>query len=207
MDTKLLVDTGASHALVLNSNSSTRIQIPKEHIETSLGRGLAGEINGKLGRIDGAYFGKKMLSGVIASFPYDSTFLYENSYERNGSIGGEMLKKFTVIFDFFRSKMYVKRNASFKHPFEYNMSGLELSAEGETLNQFVINHIRKHSAADGAGFKPGDVIVSLNNTPSKRLTLTKIYTNLNHKEGKKIHLTVLRNGRYVSHSFTLKREI
>lgn len=202
---RLMIDTGASHALVLNPESSEKITIPQVHIETKLGRGLTGEINGYLSRIEGFNFGKKRLSDVITSFPIEEE--YTNRDNRNGSIGGEVLKKYSVIFDFYRSKMYLKPNATFKYPFEYNMSGLEFSVEGENLDQFVINHIRENSAASGAGFETGDVIVSLNNILANKLTLTKIYTSLNLKDGKKINLTVFRNGKYISKSFHLKREI
>lgn len=202
---RLMVDTGASHALILNSNSHEKITIPKVNIETKLGRGLTGEINGRLGRIEGLQFGKKRLVDVIVSFPDQGKV--ESIYQKNGSIGGELLKKYTVIFDFFKGKMYLKSNATFKYPFEYNMSGLEFLVEGENLNQFVIHHIREKSAASGVGFETGDLIVSLNNIPARKLTLTKIYTNLNLKNGKKINLTVSRDGKYISKSFSLRREI
>ncbi len=202
---RLMIDTGASHALVLNRESSEKIDIPVVSIETKLGRGLTGEINGHLGRIDGIYLGKKRLSHVITSFPAGAE--YDKNDNKNGSIGGELLKKYSVIFDYYRNKIYLKPNATFKHPFEYNMSGLEFSAEGEQLDQFVISHIRKNSAASGVGFELGDLVVSLNNIPAKKLTLSKIYTSLNLKDGKKINLTVYRNGKYYSKTFHLKREI
>ena len=207
ISTKLLIDTGASHALVLNQGHNEHIHIPDSYIITSLGRGLAGEVYGKLGRIDGLDFGERRLNGVIASFPDESTHNTDFGNDRDGSIGGELLKKFTVIFNFLKGEMYVKPNASFRYPFEYNMSGLEFSAEGKSLNQFVITNIRKNSATYKTGFKIGDLVVSLNNTPSEKLTLTKIYTKLNLNEGKKINMTVLRDGKYISKSFHLKREI
>lgn len=202
---KLLVDTGASHALILNPQSSEIIALPKANIETKLGRGLAGEVNGHLGRIEELQLGKNSLKDVLASFPdWDEN---PNNFNKNGSIGGELLKKYKVVFDYFSAKMYLHPNASFKHPFEYDMSGLEFAVKGDKLKQFVIHHIRENSAASGAGFAPGDFIVSLNNIPSSKLTLTKIYTNLNLKDGKKINLTVSRDGKYISKSFILRREI
>jgi len=204
---KLLIDTGASHALVLHQNSSEEISLPEKYIETILGRGLSGEIRGYLGRIEGMDFGKEKLSGVITSYPNESDFGIPKEMNRNGSIGGELLKKFSVIFDFLNSKMYVKSNRYFKYPFEYNMSGLEFTAEGEGLNRYVIGNIRAASAASDVGFEVGDIVVSLNNMPAARLNLTKIYSQLNLREGKKINLTVFRNGKYISRSFRLKREI
>ena len=108
----------------------------------------------------------------------------KKSIVRNGSIGGELLRKFTCIFDFVNSKMYLKPNRTINYPFEYNMSGLEFIAAGEKLNRFVVSDVRNHSPAYIAGFARGDVIVSLNNIPSSKLDLNKIYTNLNLREGK-----------------------
>lgn len=205
-NSKLLVDTGASHAIVLNQQSSAEIDIPDKHIAASLGWGLAGEIKGYLGRIDCIDFGEKKLGGVITSFPIADEN-DESQYDRHGSVGGELLKKFHVIFDFPNSNLYLKANRSFKYPFEYNMSGLEFLAQGKDLDRFVISRIRKNAAADNVGFEPGDIVVSLNNIRSEKLDLTKIYTQLNDKEGKKINLTVYRDGQYISRSFLLRREI
>lgn len=207
LDARLLIDTGASHALVLDTNSNGKISLPNKYIEASLGRALGGEIHGYLGRIDGFDFGDKRLNDVIVSYPKVTEKDEQVVYDRNGSIGGELLKKFTVIFDFFNSKMYVKPNRTYKYSFEYNMSGLEFVAEGEGLNLYIIHNVRKNTTAFDAGFEPGDVLLSLNDIPSRKLDLTKIYTLLNRKEGKKINLAVYRDGKYISNSFYLQREI
>ena len=49
---------------------------------------------------------------------------------RNGSLGGEILKRFDVLFDYKNKKMYVKKNANFNEPFNYNMSGIEIQQNG-----------------------------------------------------------------------------
>ena len=66
---KLLVDTGASHALILNQKSDEKIVIPEKRIKAKLGRGLSGEIDGYLGRIDRLVLGSKNIEKVISSFP------------------------------------------------------------------------------------------------------------------------------------------
>ena len=52
MFAKLMIDTGASHALVLNHDSDPRISIPPVNIRAKLGRGLTGDIEGHLARIN-----------------------------------------------------------------------------------------------------------------------------------------------------------
>ena len=203
IEAKLLVDTGASHALIINPLSDDSIIIPEQNIQANIGRSISGELAGKLGRVKLVEFGENSLKDVIASYIIEDP----NGEEKNGSIGGELLRKFTVIFDYFHKKIYLKPNRFFKYPFEYNMSGLEFIAEGEGLGNYVIHNIRKGSAADGIGFMPGDRLVELNNLPEKKLTLSSINLELSEREGKEITLTVIREGSFISKSFLLKKEI
>ena len=207
LNARLLIDTGSSHALVLNTGSSDKITIPEKHIKSSLGRSLGGEINGYIGRIKKLELADKPLRDVIVSFPENNYRRDEHGFVRHGAIGGALLKKYTVVFDYLNRKLYLKRNGTFRHPFEYNMSGLEFLALGRNWNKFMINEVRERSPGHKAGFRPGDVVVSLNNIPSKKLSLTRIYTLVNSREGRKVTLSVLRDGKYYTASFRLQREI
>ena len=51
-NTNLMIDTGASHALLLDPESDTSIKIPEKTIYTNLGKGLGGDIHGLMGRIE-----------------------------------------------------------------------------------------------------------------------------------------------------------
>ena len=204
---KLMVDTGATHALALDRNSSEKIELPGKYISASLGRGLSGEIAGYIGRIQRVELGENSLEGVITSFTENIVKNDDNENLRHGSIGGELLKKFTVVFDFVQGSLHLKPNNSYNQPFEYNMSGLEFTAHGEKLDTYLIDNIRAESAADKAGLMPGDVLVSLNNMPSARLNLSRIYDELNSKADAKIDLTVLRDGKFISKTMFVEREL
>ena len=45
------------------------------------------------------------------------------SSEFSGVIGGELLRRFKVIFDYAHKRMILEPNASLAEPFEYDMSG------------------------------------------------------------------------------------
>ncbi|MEF9477419.1 PDZ domain-containing protein [Chryseobacterium sp. 1B4] len=49
---------------------------------------------------------------------------------RKGSVGGEIMRRFTVIFDYPNKKLYLKKNRNFDDPFHFNMSGLDFKQEG-----------------------------------------------------------------------------
>lgn len=49
---------------------------------------------------------------------------------RVGSVGGEILKRFAVVFDYTNELMYLKRNNNYDMPFFYNKSGIEIIHSG-----------------------------------------------------------------------------
>src|SRR5690606_7975039 len=50
--------------------------------------------------------------------------------DRDGSLGGEVLKRFNMVFDYSRSSLTLRKNRNFKEPFEYNMAGVQLQHNG-----------------------------------------------------------------------------
>jgi len=72
----------------------------------------------------------------IRQFPFPDSLSISHALkfkERNGSIGANILKRFTVTFDYKGSKITLKKGSSFKDPFRYNMSGIELVYNGKLL--------------------------------------------------------------------------
>ncbi|WP_395056396.1 aspartyl protease family protein [Flavobacterium sp.] len=128
--TKLLVDSGGSDALWLFEDK-VNILSPKKYFIDFLGRGFSGNIYGKRSRIEKIQIGKHEISYPTISFPDSLSLQNANMVEgRNGSIGGEILKRFDVLFDYPNKKMYIKKNTNFDEPFNYNMSGIEIQHNG-----------------------------------------------------------------------------
>ncbi len=207
---KLLIDTGASHALMLESTSDARIKLPTNYISNTIGRGLGGIIMGKVGRIESLTLGKFKSEYPIVSFPDPNSYidsLKMGSVFRNGSVGGEMLSRFTIIFDYPNEYVYLKKNNLFRRPFHFNLSGLTIKAIGAHLNGFEIVEVRSQSVGDKAGFLPGDVILSLNNISAADLKLRDIIGFFNYKSGKLIMVDVQRGGKKIKKKFKLRDQI
>jgi hypothetical protein len=207
---KLLVDSGASHGLMLEPTSDPRIKVPDSTVSSVIGRGLGGEIMGKVGRIKYLKLGPYEIKNVIANFPDPNSYfdsLKLGATKRNGAIGGEMLSRFTVIFNFPEEEIYLKKNSSFKRRFHYNLSGLTVKAKGSRLNVFEITEVRQKSVAERAGVMEGDLIVSINGIHSRTLDLNTINGFFNNKPGKKISLVVDRKGQQLKFAFALTDQI
>ena len=128
LDAKLLIDTGASHALLLELFAEPKIKIQDNFINTVLGRGLAGTIDGWIGRVNEVDIGNTPFKNVLTFFT--DTNSYNKNYVlagRNGTIGGDLLGRFKVTIDYSRQMVYFERNATYKLPFEYNMAGFDIS--------------------------------------------------------------------------------
>ena len=207
---KLLVDSGASHGLMLDPESDSRIKVPPNAVSSVIGRGIGGEITGKVGRIRCLHLGPFQLKEAIANFPDPNSYfdsLKLGSTPRNGSVGGETLSRFTVVFNFPKEVMYLKKNHAFKKGFHYNLSGITVKAKGAHLEVFEITAVRRQSAADRAGVLEGDIIVAINGLLASTIDLNVINALLNYRPGKKMHLTLDRDGTRYKKDFRLEDQI
>ncbi len=203
---KLLVDTGASDAIWLSEHSDQRINLPQNHIETFLGRGLNGDLYGVKGRIDGIWVGPLVLPKPIVAFP-NSELIDQliSSNDRNGTIGAEILRRFKVTLDYRNSRLTLRPTSRVNEEFNYNMSGMEVTNPMPGLPIFTISDIRENSPAYFAGLKENDQILSINNSNHRSMELNDINLLLQSRENKKIKLTVLRGGEEFKTSFELKK--
>ncbi|MBF6640671.1 aspartyl protease family protein [Flavobacterium sp. J49] len=128
---KMLIDTGNSDAIWLFLSEAEDIKLPAKSIQCFLGRGFSGNVYGQRARIDNFSFGNKTFKNPIGTFP-DSTSLRSVNFVENrvGSLGGEVLSRFSVFFDYQNNCLYSKPGAKIGNPFNFNMSGLEVQHDG-----------------------------------------------------------------------------
>lgn len=211
IDAKFLVDSGASHGLLLEANSEPHITVPEKNIKAILGRGIGGVITGRIARIKSLKIGKHELTNLITNFPddyaYSDTLRKDRFTFRNGSIGGDLLSRFTVIFNFPGEKMYIKKNASYKKKFYFNLSGLTVRATGARLREYEISDVRENTAAQKAGILRGDRILSINGVNLDEYELNNVNNLFNSKPGKKVRMEILRNGERLKKEFVLESQI
>lgn len=206
---KLLIDTGASHSLMLDPQSDTAIHVPQKHINTILGRALGGEITGKMGRINSLELGPYVMPKVVTNYPDKNSYmdtLKASAVKRHGTIGGEIISRFTVIFDYSHGKIYFRKNPTFKAEFQTNLSGLTIKAKGARLRVFEITEVRQGSYAHKEGIEKGDLLVSINGKPAASYELNELNGELNLKSGKRVSITVDRGGEKISRMLILEPE-
>ncbi|KUG08417.1 hypothetical protein ASU33_09630 [Solirubrum puertoriconensis] len=205
---KLILDTGAGHALSIETGSDARLTLPPKRLRTHLGRGLSGDVHGYLGRVRGMRLGRYYLTSLITSFPDDQAVRAKVEVPRNGNVGFELLKRFNVIIDYPHNKLWLKPNALYRDPFEHDMCGLELLATGPQYRRYVVQRVEPGSPADKAKIKPRDEILSLNLAPAESFSLTQLSRLLHSADGRELMLFLRRpDGEIYVARITLKRQI
>ena len=208
---RVILDTGAGHALLLDRSRSTAgMPMPEKSIRAQLGRGLNGVINGRMGRIEKIKFGRYELDDVLASFPDSTSFGMKlvDMPERQGNVGCELLRRFNVTFNYRDRYVVLKPNKrAMRERFEHDMSGMELRARGEHYRKYFVDHVITGSPAYLAGVQEGDELMFVNNTSTGELTISDIYKILQKGEGRIVTMLVRREGRIIITDFALKRLI
>jgi len=203
--TKLLIDSGNSDALWLFENKESGIVLPQTNYEDYLGKGFSGDIQGKRTRISKLNWGAFEFTSPIIAFPDASSIKSVTMVTgRAGSIGGEILKRFCVVFDYRNNAIFLKKGKEFNAKFDYNMSGIELQNEGlqwvqETValqtvaedNTFNANGEKVKNFKYKFSLKPVYAISNVRkNSPAERSGLLRgdVIVSINHVTGYKYTL-------------------
>lgn len=197
---KLLIDSGGSDALWLFENQEKGIMpFDNKYFEDYLGKGLSGSVHGKRSKIKSFSLQDFKFNDVNVAFPDSSSIHIARKYaDRSGSIAGELLKRFNVIFDYGNEKVTFRKNSNFKAPFHYNKSGIVLEQDGirvvrELSDRFFYNRDENTTGADKIivqssykiAIKPAFTIVELRkDSPAKKagLLLGDVILTVNNKD-------------------------
>ncbi len=130
IDINLLLDSGSGSSLWLFENKDLGIDVPDNSFRDFLGKGFNGDIYGRRTKIDELYIGNFAMRNVTTSFP-DSIYIQGIPiHKRQGSLGGNVLRRFNLIVDYPNKNISFKKNSFFDKPFNYNMSGLTIQHSG-----------------------------------------------------------------------------
>lgn len=227
----LLVDTGSWDALWLFEKNEENVAVPPIFIDDYLGYGLNGEIHGKKARITSLKMGEYTLAEPTTSFPDSLSISTINNQDRNGTLGSEILRRFTVVYDYSNQQIFIRKNRRFSEPFHYNLAGMELYQPYANLPYLEVVYIRKNSPADLAGLLKGDAIrlvndkkigiysstnfdqnqsrqsgttIEFGNKTSETITLPEIIALFKSKVGEKISITFSRGQNEVQRTVTIE---
>ena len=120
-----------------------------------------------------------------------------------GTIGGEIFRRFKVIFDYSRGRMILEKNSQFSEPYKYDASGLFLAAEGANFESVKVLRVVEHTPAAMVGLREGDVILRIDNKEAKTFSLEQL-RRIFMQQGRTYHLAVKRNRSVIKTKITLR---
>lgn len=128
---KMLLDLGNSDAIWVFPTLIKNFAYNRPNIDDYLGRGFNGDIFGKRSRIHNLHLGNFTFEKPLTAMPDAYSIQHVNVVEdRKGSLGGDILRRFTAVFDYHNEKLYLRKNKYFSDPFHLNMSGLDFQQDG-----------------------------------------------------------------------------
>jgi hypothetical protein len=202
---KLLVDTGINQSLWLDMQSDEKITPPDNQYHYPLGTGLSGQITGFIGRVRYLNLGGYKLRNPYIAYPDSSSIsLAQRVEHRNGSLGCEMLRRFSVFIDYGPAELHLRPNKYFGSDFTFNFSGIEVEAPFPGLPYYQISRVVEESPADHSGLQVGDVVQSINWNRTVHMTLDELYEALQVKCGRKLRIKVQRDSLQMKFKFRIE---
>ena len=158
-----------------------------------------------LGRLKSFQIGAYGLEDVVADFTQEKT---KGGADKNlaGAIGGNFLRRFTVIFDFPHQRIILAPNVQFNHDTDEDMSGLSIVAKGPNLKTFEVVAVEPGTPGAKAGIESGDVIAGIGDEAAADLTLSAV-RDLFRQVGYQYKVLIDRKGQTITVSMQMRRRI
>lgn len=201
------IDTGSRAALSLWSPFVKARDLDTRYRTTPVtvtGWGVGGRASGRVTRGGTLMIGSVAVQDPVVELSTAKQGAGADRYIA-GNVGGEILKRFTVTFDYATQTMYLKPNKDYGEPMNYDRSGMWLNG---TDGGFVVKAVMRGGPAAQAGLEPGDVITAVNGRPATGIALYDLRERLSDDApGTRLALTVSRAGKTRSVTLVLRRLI
>jgi predicted aspartyl protease len=204
---KFAIDTGASTSLILSPGP-----VEREGVVASLGKtmtvqshGVGGATPVRLARVAKLELGGFTLEQPVTALqpPGVGRVSAEGTI---GNIGGGILSRFKVTFDYSRRRMILEPGPDLALPFEADMSGLGLVSVPPEFRRVTVARVLDASPALEAGIEVGDEIETVNGKPVAELGVAALRERL-RQEGQDVRFELLRGTERIALAIRTRRLI
>lgn len=187
-DARFYFDSGAGLCFLLSENfaGDSLVINPKKKTFLTQAEGLGGKTEMRVTTVKEVRIGPYKFKNV-------PTYIFEDAYNITaypylaGLIGNDLLRRFNVTLNYAKKEIHLIPNTHFYSPFDYAYTGLGIYAiEGKITVEDVI----PGSPAEKAGFKIGDIVVSVGSDFSNNI---QAYKNLLQSSTQKHKVIISRN--------------
>src|SRR5262245_26171553 len=201
------IDTGDGGGMELNSPLVTRRKLIESmpNVVPGFAAGAGGESPIVAGRAESLTLGRVAILNPTVGYSRATKGAHSWA-DLDGFLGSEIWRRFRVTLDFSRKQMRLEPNDSLRDPFESDMSGLILVADGADFKMFRISQVRSESPAAAAGLREGDVLLAVDAQSASMFTLFQL-KQIFKQDGREVLLRVRRGEEQLQVRLMLKRRI
>jgi hypothetical protein len=158
---------------------------------TTIGWGIGGRAQGRLARGGRLTLGGLVVEAPVLRLPVDNGGALAIRHVA-GNIGGEILRRFVVAFDYARCVVHLVANVDALRPFDADRSGLWINRHARGA---VVGAVMCESPAADAGLQVDDVVTAVDNEAVDAIGLDGLRRRLAEAPaGSRLVFDVLRDG-------------
>jgi hypothetical protein len=185
VDTTCQLDTGSRLAVTLTRPFLTAHPEVAARATTAVGvngYGIGGPARGRLGLVDVSLAGRSI--DVVADFTAQTDGAFAHGTV-GGNVGERLLRRFVVTYDLARHRASFTPSTAYAQPDRVDRSGMFLIRQDD---QTLALDVRPGTPAATAGVKDGDVLLAIDGTDAKTLSLQAIRDALSNPDASRVTL-------------------
>ena len=201
---RYVIDTGSGAAVIVAPDVVTRVDLSAAFPRTlqTIGRGVGGETRNLVGRAESFWIGALRFARPTVVLP-DSSGGFFSAPGTLGNIGGQLLERCRVTFDYPHSRVRFEPADGFDRPFEADMSGAVFT---RASGGYEVRIVDAGTPAAEAGLKVGDLVTAVNGEPAEGIVNAALKRML-QQDGKVVRFGIKRGGSALEIAVTLRRLI
>jgi Aspartyl protease/PDZ domain len=173
---RFAIDTGARSALLLYGPFTDKNNLGEKYHATVAGItgwGIGGPVRSFLARAATFKLGPAEVHNIVIRLSTQRSGATTAS-DIAGLIGPDILKQFTVTFDYPRSRILLVRNSNYGQRDSWDRTGMWMAADSAAATEWRVLDVMANSPAAQAGIRVDDQIVKVDNKSVSQLLLPDV---------------------------------
>jgi len=187
---KFDIDTGSRASLSLLAPFAEKNQLKDRYavkVAGVTGWGVGGAARGQVTRAKELRLGNVTIASPVTELSLQRQGAFIDPYVA-GNVGGGVLRRFNITFDYGHQTLYFEPNANYSRPDVFDRSGMWLNSAGQA---FEVVDVIAGGPADKATLRAGDRIVAVDGKKTESIALPDLRARFkNDGPGTKIRLKV-----------------